>query len=72
MDYSSPVAANGRIYYVKSDGTAIVMSAGDEFEQLAVNKFTDDKETFSGTPAISDRQLFVRSDKHLYCVADEK
>tara|TARA_R110002049_G_scaffold4601_5_gene32739 strand:+ start:1032097 stop:1033578 length:1482 start_codon:yes stop_codon:yes gene_type:complete len=72
QDYASPVAANGKIYYVKSDGTAIVMAASDEFEQLAVNRFTDDRETFSGTPAISDGQLFARSDKHLYCVADEK
>ena len=71
QDYGSPVASGGNIYYVRSDGTAIVMAAGDKFEQLAVNKFTDEKETFSGTPAISDGQLFVRSDKHLYCVANE-
>ena len=70
QDYASPVAASGKIYYVKSDGTTIVMAAGDKFEQLAVNKFTDDRETFSSTPAISDGQLFVRSDKHLYCVAE--
>ena len=72
QDYGSAVLANGKIYYVKNDGTAIVMAAGDQFEQLAVNKFTDDRESFSGTPAISDGQLFVRSDKHLYCVAEEK
>jgi outer membrane protein assembly factor BamB len=71
-DYSSPVAANGKIYYVKGDGTAIVMAAGDEFKQLAVNKFTDDRETFSGTPAISHGELFVRSDKYLYCVDEQK
>ncbi len=72
MDYSSPVSANGKIYYVRGDGTTIVIAAGEEFKQLAVNKFTEDREIFSGTPAISHDALFVRSDKHLYCVADEK
>ncbi len=53
----------------KSDGTTIVIKAGDEFELLSTNKITEDKETFSGTPAISDGQIIVRSDKHLYCIS---
>ena len=38
---------------------------------LATNKVTEDKESFGGTPAISDGQLILRSDKHLYSVAKE-
>ncbi len=71
QDYSSPVAADGKVYYVKSNGTTIVLEAGDKFKLLSTNELTDDKEVFSGTPAISNGQIFVRSDKHLYCIAEE-
>jgi hypothetical protein len=70
MDYSSPVAADGKIYYLKSDGTVIVLNSGDTFELLASNKTTNEREVFSSTPAISDGQIFLRSDKHLYCVSE--
>ena len=66
MDYSSPVAADGKVYYVKSDGTTYVINASDEFELLSTNKITEEPETFSGTPAISDGQIIVRSNKRLY------
>ncbi len=68
MDYSSPVAAGDKLYYVKSSGETFVLSADEAFEQLAVNRVTDDPETFSASPAICDGQIFLRSDKHLYCV----
>ncbi len=70
MDYSSPVMADGKVYYVKGDGTTIVLNAGDEFELLASNAITTDDEKFGGTPAISHGQIFLRSDKHLYCVGE--
>jgi hypothetical protein len=69
MDYASPVAADGKIYYVTSDGSTHVIRAAGEFELLATNKVTDDKESFGGTPAISGGKLILRSDKHLYCVS---
>jgi outer membrane protein assembly factor BamB len=70
MDYASPVAAGEKIYFVKSDGTTYVIKAGEEFELLATNKITDESESFGGTPAISGGKIFVRSDKHLYCIAE--
>jgi outer membrane protein assembly factor BamB len=70
-DYSSPVAADGKIYYLKSDGTTLVLSASDEFELLASNQIASDPETFAATPAISQGQIFLRSSKRLYCVANE-
>ena len=68
IDYSSPVAADEKIYYVKSDGTTYVIDASEEFNLIATNKITEDTENFSGTPAISDGQIIVRSNKHLYCI----
>ncbi len=70
MDYASPVAAGDKIYFVKSDGTTYVIKAGEEFELLATNKVTDETESFGGTPAISGGKIFMRSDKHLYCIAE--
>jgi len=68
-DYSSPVIADGKVYYVQGSGKCFVLKAGDEFEQLAANSVTTDRESFGATPAISDGELFLRSDKHLYCVS---
>lgn len=68
QDYGSPVMADGKIYFTSRGGETFVIKVGNEFEQLAVNRVTEDKEDFSATPAISDGQFFLRSDKHLYCV----
>ena len=43
----------------------------DEFELLASNQIANDQETFAATPAISQGQIFLRSSKRLYCVANE-
>ncbi len=69
-DYASPVLANGKIYYVTRGGEAYVLEAGSEFKQLAVNRVTTDREDFSATPAISDGAIYMRSDKHLYCISE--
>lgn len=68
-DYSSPVAAGDKIYYVMGNGTTHVFQAADKFESLAANQVTTDDETFAATPAISTGELFLRSNKHLYCVS---
>jgi len=69
QDYSSPIVGDGKVYYVARNGEASVFKAGTTFEQLAVNKLTDEAEDFSATPAASAGALFIRSSKHLYCVA---
>lgn len=67
-DYSSPVAADGKIYFVSRSGETYVIKVSDKLEQLAVNRLTSDEEDFSASPAIDGGDLFIRSDKHLYCV----
>ena len=72
-DYSSPVVAKDKMYYIKRSGEMFVMSTGDEFEQIAVNRVTAEAEEFSASPAISEGQIFIRSSKTLYCIeADEE
>jgi outer membrane protein assembly factor BamB len=70
QDYASPVLANGKIYFLSRSGEAFVYATGPEFKLLGQNRFGSDGGDFSSTPAISDGQLFIRSSKYLYCVAD--
>jgi len=69
-DYASPVAADGKVFYVSSDGEIHVLKETDELESLAVNKLGTDGETFAATPAIADGAIFVRSDRHLWCFSE--
>ncbi len=68
-DYASPVIANNHIFYTSASGEVYVFDTGDQFNQIAVNRVTNDPERFSATPAISQGQLFLRSDKSLYCIS---
>lgn len=68
QDYSSPVAADGKLYFVARNGDMFVIKVGDTFEQLAMNRVTDETEDFSATPAIADGALLIRSSKHMYCI----
>ncbi|MCH8243030.1 MAG: PQQ-binding-like beta-propeller repeat protein, partial [Planctomycetes bacterium] len=68
-DYASPILADGKLYYVRKSGDLFVLRADEKLQQLALNRLTDEKEEFSSTPAVSDGDLFIRSDKHLYCVS---
>ncbi|MCA9055587.1 MAG: PQQ-binding-like beta-propeller repeat protein [Planctomycetaceae bacterium] len=68
QDYSSPVLADGKVYYVTRSGDGIVVKLGEQPEQLATNCFESDTSDYSATPAISNGQLFIRSNQFLYCV----
>lgn len=63
--YASPVGAADRVYLVGRDGTALVLKRSETVEVLATNKLDD---SFDASPAIVGKQLFLRGQKHLYCV----
>ncbi|TWU16622.1 outer membrane protein assembly factor BamB family protein [Allorhodopirellula heiligendammensis] len=69
-DYASPIIADGKLYYLKGNGDMFVFDVHDDMKQIAVNQTTNDAESFSGTPALSNGKLYVRSDKTLYCIVD--
>jgi outer membrane protein assembly factor BamB len=69
---SSPVAADGRIYFTSEQGETRVVKAGPKFELLAANSVDD---YVMATPAISNGSLFIRSQHFLMSLgkkADEK
>ena len=66
--YASPVAAAGRIYVTDLDGTTIVLSRGEIPRNLALNHLS---EPVSASPAIAGKQMFLRGEKHLYCLEEK-
>jgi len=66
--YGSPILAEGRWYFNSIYEGAFVISATPELEVLAHNVFAEDDSRFNASPAVSDGQLFLRSDRYLYCV----
>ena len=71
-DFSSPVIADCKLYFVMRPGEIQVIDAtAKEFKSLAVNRIATESEDFSATPAISDGQIFFRSNKHLYCISSQ-
>ena len=65
--YASATAGDGKIYVVTRYGGTYVLAATPEFTELAHNQLDDDS-TFNASPAISNGQLFLRSDQYLYCI----
>ncbi len=65
--FSSPVGAAGRIYITGRDGTTVVLRADAENATLAVNHLDD---SFSASAALVDRELYLRGEQFLYCVAE--
>ena len=66
--YASIVAADGRLYVVTRKSGVFVLTAKDEFEIIAHNKFENDDTDFNGSPAISNKCIFLRSNRFLYCL----
>ena len=62
---ASPVSAMGRVYFTNEEGETTVVAATDEFKTLATNAL---HERVLASPAIVEGQLFLRTQKHLYCI----
>jgi outer membrane protein assembly factor BamB len=62
--YSSPVAADGKIYTLSEEGTVTVLKAGGNWEVLAINRFDDPSHA---TPAIDGGRIYLRTRSMLYC-----
>jgi len=67
IHWSSPLYANGRIYFCGRKGVVSVVAAERKFRLLAENKLDDG---FHASPAVADDALLLRSFTHLYCFAE--
>ena len=62
---ASPVATGSRIYFVGDSGETTIVEAGPVFRVLGKNAIG---ETLQASPALSQGQLFIRTQKSLYCI----
>ena len=62
---ATPVAAEGRIYFLGDNGETTVIEAGPEFKVLAKNPLG---EKVQASMAVSLGQLFIRTEKNLICI----
>lgn len=62
---ASPVIAENRIYFLNEEGDTTVIEAAPTFKVLAKNTL---KEKTQASMAVSQKQLFIRTAKHLYCL----
>lgn len=62
--HASPVSADGLIYFINDDGVMNVVKPGTEFVRVAQSELG---ENIYASPAISQGQLFLRGERHLFC-----
>jgi outer membrane protein assembly factor BamB len=61
--YSSPVAADDKVYIASEEGVVVVLDAGEKLNILAKNKLDG---AILATPALAGSNIYVRTENHLY------
>ena len=67
--FASPVAADGKIYFVSLNGTVTVLEAGGEQKVIAKSELEDE---VYATPAIADHRIYLRSKTGLWCFGQQE
>jgi hypothetical protein len=70
QEYSSPVAADGKIYLFTRRGEGHVLAIKGRLEPVARNDLGETG--FIASPAVSRGQLFIRCGNHLYCLGEKQ
>ena len=66
--YASPIAAGGHVYLTGRSGNTTVIKDSGTLEVVATNSVG---ETVDATPAPVDNELFIRGEKHLFCISEQ-
>ncbi|MHB8523390.1 MAG: outer membrane protein assembly factor BamB family protein [Limisphaerales bacterium] len=66
-EHASLVSANGLVYFLNDEGTMNVVRPGRAFERVAQNEIG---ERCFASPAVSQGEMFLRGDKHLFCIRE--
>lgn len=64
---SSPVAFDGKLLMSSEDGDTFVIKAGPAHEVVRTNSIS---EPIYSTPALAGGKIFIRGEKHLYCIGN--
>jgi outer membrane protein assembly factor BamB len=63
--HASPVVIDGKIYAADLAGAVYVLAAEPTFRLLARNELG---ESVRATPAVADGRLYIRGERHLFCI----
>lgn len=66
---ASPVAFDGKLLLTSDDGDTFVIKAGAKHEVLGTNSIGEPCRT---SIAIADGKLFIRGEKHLFCIGNKE
>ena len=64
--YASPIAAGGFVFLTGRRGFTVVIEDSDKLKVVATNSLG---EGIDATPAPVDNELFIRGEKHLFCIS---
>jgi len=67
--YASPVGAEGRVYITDRSGATLVISNDKTMKILATNRLG---ESVNASAAIVGTDLFLRGDRHLFCISEQR
>ena len=62
---ASLIRANGLVYFLSDQGTMRIVRPGPTFNVVATNELG---EKTNASPAVSEGKLYLRGDKHLFCI----
>jgi len=65
--YSSPILVGDRVYLMDMAGVTHIFKADAEFQSLGRNELGEAAMTI---PAFMHNRIYIRGDKHLYCIAE--
>jgi outer membrane protein assembly factor BamB len=65
---ASPVAGGGHVYFLGEGGETVVLKAGAKDRPPAIVASNDLGERAIASPAISNGQIFIRTDKHVFAI----
>jgi outer membrane protein assembly factor BamB len=63
--HASLVSANGLVYFLDDQGVCHVVRGSNKFEEVAKNEIG---EPSYASPALSNGQIFIRGERHLFCI----
>ncbi len=63
--HSSPLVIDGKVYAANVAGNVYVFAAEPTFRLLARNELG---EVIRATPAVAAGRLYIRGERHLYCI----
>ena len=68
--FGSMILAGDHMFALSRRSGMFIIKTNPKYELVSQNKIAGDESEFNGTPAISENQLFIRSNKFLYCIGE--